>query len=164
MPGYNGHITFSVLLSLGIFLLFSLLHSIYDLSIFSPILGTIGGNFFLFITVMAFGLLPDIDTNSLGQFLFYSLFLIIDICLIFLGEYKLSAYFGLIALFPIISKHRGWTHSRISAIVLPMLLFIVPSIVSKELLWDIMPFSIAGSISYLGHLLIDGELFRKRKA
>ena len=33
-------------------------------------------------------------------------------------EYKIAAYFGLVIITPLLSKHRGWTHSSLTMFLL----------------------------------------------
>jgi membrane-bound metal-dependent hydrolase YbcI (DUF457 family) len=161
VSNYRGHIGFSFGLALGIFVIFFLLYTMFSINILAFPLKSTLGQFFLLTVVISFGIWPDIDTNSVAQDIFYSLFFLADVALIFLEYYKISAIFGLIALLPIVAKHRGWTHSRLSAILTPALIFIVPSMVNRELALNYLPFAFAGVLGYLGHLLLDGKLFSK---
>jgi hypothetical protein len=70
----------------------------------------------LYVVSILFGLWPDVDTNSKGQDIFFGLAFIINIFLIASGRIEASAYLGLLAMTPIIGKHRGWTHSKIAMI------------------------------------------------
>ena len=74
-----------------------------------------------------FALWPDVDIKSIGQKLFYTIFFVTDVVLIFyFKELETAAYFGLLIILPILAKHRGWTHSRITAILLPTPLMLAP--------------------------------------
>lgn len=50
---------------------------------------------------------PDVDTKSKGQSLFYWLVFTIDVLLIWNKQIQAAAYLGIIALLPLLSKHRG---------------------------------------------------------
>jgi len=55
---------------------------------------------------LMFAVWPDVDIKSIGQKFFYTVFLLVDLILIYLEEYKIAAYFGLIIILPI------WTLSN----------------------------------------------------
>lgn len=99
-------------------------------------------------------LFPDTDTNSVGQDIFYTFFVIVDLYLIFTQKWKEAAILGLIAMFPVVSHHRGWTHSFLAAIILPLPLLFpeflqVPTILTGWLMF------LAVVVGYLSHLLLD---------
>ena len=72
------------------------------------------------------GLWPDVDTKSKSQQIFYRLFLLSNVILIYKGYYAISAFFGLFAMFPLIGNHRGWTHSKLTMLLLPAVFLILP--------------------------------------
>ncbi|MEM0964512.1 MAG: metal-dependent hydrolase, partial [Bacteroidota bacterium] len=63
----------------------------------------------LFGLCLMFGLWPDVDTNSKGQNLFYSIFFVVDVVLIGAQKFEEAAYLGLFCILPALGKHRGWT-------------------------------------------------------
>ena len=69
---------------------------------------------------------PDVDIKSTSQVIFYRLFAVVNIVLIFLKMYVYSAFLGFFAMLPMLGKHRGWTHSRITMLLLPAILTIAP--------------------------------------
>ena len=80
-----------------------------------------------FTVALLFGLFPDVDIKSKSQKIFYSLLFVLNLSLIlFFQRYLESAILGLFAMLPILSKHRGWTHSRITMILLPGLFLVIP--------------------------------------
>ena len=98
MPGYKGHIVGGI----GIFLLLSYFLVPSEISIITKI------ECLLF--ALAGSLFPDIDINSKGQRLFYSLFmLILAVCLKF-GRWFACGVMSLILCVPIIAKHRSIFH------------------------------------------------------
>ena len=124
------------------------------------------------------GLWPDVDTKSKSQQIFYRLFLLSNIVLIYKGYYSISAFFGLFAMLPLIGNHRGWTHSKLTMLLLPAVFLIVPIYFQRDqldryellaaqnlvLLKGGLPFYTAGLIGYATHLHLDGILLRSRKA
>lgn len=76
---------------------------------------------------------PDIDIKSKSQRVIYAILIPIDLALILLMYYELAAMVGLLAMVPNILKHRGATHSRLAAIVLPLPLLIIPVFVICKL-------------------------------
>jgi len=115
----------------------------------------------LFVLSMLFALFPDVDTNSKGQDFFVGLAFVVDILLIINGNIQAAAYLGLIAMLPIISHHRGWTHSKLAMLAVPLPLLIVPYFHNEK----ILPISIiyygAAVAGYFSHLLLDGLIWRK---
>ncbi len=140
----------------------------------------------LFCFAIAFlcSLWPDVDIKSKSQQIFYSLFVMVNLILILKEAYQFSAFFGLFAMLPMLSKHRGWTHSRLTMILFPALFVIIPlyfeSGVSnmidfwqrlKDLDWSSeakrgLPTYLAGVIGYATHLQVDGilQILPKKRA
>ncbi|MDE0481145.1 MAG: metal-dependent hydrolase [Candidatus Poribacteria bacterium] len=142
-----------------------------------------------FAIALLFGLWPDVDIKSKSQQIFYTVLFLLNASLILsLKRYLEAALLGLFAMLPILSRHRGWTHSKISMILLPGVFLVIPIYVAypnwgtgwKELpelldslvTWEGLPdilrsglaFYLAGLIGYASHLYLDGILFRSRKA
>ena len=72
-----------------------------------------------FVIAVLSGLWPDVDTKSKSQQIFYRIFIIFNVVLIYIGHYSISAFFGLFAMLPLIGNHRGWTHSKLTMLLLP---------------------------------------------
>ena len=142
-----------------------------------------------FAVALLFGLWPDVDITSKSQKYFYSVLFVLNALLIFvLHRYIEAALLGLFAMIPILSKHRGWTHSKITMIIFPSLFLLIPiyveypnwgtevdgasDIIDALVSWERLPnvlrgglaFYVAGFIGYASHLYLDGILFRSRKA
>lgn len=142
-----------------------------------------------FTIALLFGLFPDVDIKSKSQKIFYTLLFIFNLSLIiFFRRYLEAAILGLFAMLPILSKHRGWTHSRITMILLPGLFLVIPLYVEfsgygvgwkklpdvfdalvehenlDETFWSGLAFYSAGLIGYASHLYLDGILFHSRKS
>lgn len=113
----------------------------------------------LVISVL-FALFPDIDTNSKGQNIFYGFALLVDILLIWNGNIQAAAYLGLIAMLPVVGKHRGWTHSKVAMIVVPLPLLIVPYLYNEHAIKIAAVYYGAAVAGYFSHLLLDGLIFK----
>lgn len=114
----------------------------------------------LFVLAILFGLWPDVDTNSKGQDIFYGLGFTLDVVLIWQGYLEAAAYLGLLAMLPILGKHRGWTHSKWAMVVIPLPILIVPYLYNDEILITSTLFYIAAVTGYFSHLLLDGRITR----
>ena len=107
-----------------------------------------------------FSLWPDVDIKSIGQKTFYSIFFVTDAILIFyFKDYKTAAFFGLLIILPVLSKHRGWTHSKITAVLFPAPLVLVPMYVFGGTLLEGLPYYFAAMTGYFSHLFFDKKLF-----
>ena len=157
MSGFRGHILGSVILTTLIIFALSHIRTYFNLNI--------GFNTYLeIITIYAvsilFSLFPDIDTNSLGQKIFYSLIFITNIYLFTKGEYKYSAILGLVALLPVLSKHRGWTHRKLTMLIICSPFLIFPFISNSMKIEEGILFFFAAIIGYSSHLVFDGVFFK----
>lgn len=141
-----------------------------------------------FVVAVLFGLWPDVDIKSKSQKIFYTVLFALNVVLIvFLQKYLESALLGLFAMLPIMSRHRGWTHAKITMILIPSVFLLIPiyatysewgtdgtlvdslnALREWEGLTDAVrsgfPFYVASFIGYATHLHLDGILFRSRKA
>lgn len=114
----------------------------------------------IFVVTVLFGLWPDIDTNSKGQDIFFGIAFVTDIALIATGRMEAAAFLGLLAMTPIISHHRGWTHSKVAMFLVPLPLLLVPYLYKPALLpWAFLIYG-AGVTGYFSHLLLDGLIVR----
>lgn len=115
----------------------------------------------VFVVGILFGLFPDVDTNSKAQDIFFGFAFIIDILLIWSRHIQAAAYLGLIAMLPIVTHHRGWTHSKLAMVLVPLPILVIPG------LYDIamLPISIvlygAAVSGYFSHLFLDGLIWKK---
>lgn len=112
----------------------------------------------VFVISMLFALFPDIDIKSKGQVLFYWMVFILDILLIWGRQITVAAYLGLIAMLPLLSKHRGWTHSIIAALVVPAPIVLLPYLYDDKTLPVAVIFYGAAVVGYVSHIALDGEL------
>lgn len=105
------------------------------------------------LTVLA-SLFPDVDTNSLGQDIVYGVLIIVDAYLIYKGLYKEAAILGFLAMTPVVAEHRGWTHSYLTATILPLPL-LYPSIFHLPVLFSGSIMYAAAVSGYVSHIFID---------
>lgn len=111
-----------------------------------------------------FGLWPDVDTNSKAQNWFYAVLFGLDIVLISYEEFRAAAYVGLIAMLPILGKHRGWTHNPLAIVIIPLPLLILPFLYNETLPWSGLPYYGAAVVGYFSHLWFDSLIWpRKRR-
>ena len=111
---------------------------------------------------------PDVDIKSKSQRLIYLLLFILDLLLILEGAYLASALLGLLLILPLLGKHRGWTHSRWSMVLLPSPLLWIPMYLNGSLsVFTGLPYYLAAVIGYATHLFLDAHLLpwqrRRRK-
>jgi membrane-bound metal-dependent hydrolase YbcI (DUF457 family) len=114
----------------------------------------------ILVLAVLFALFPDVDTNSKGQNIFFGLALAVDVLLIWSGNIQAAAYLGLIAMLPVVSKHRGWTHSKLAMVLVPLPIVIVPYLYSHKVLSIVLVYYGAAVAGYLSHLLLDGLIFK----
>lgn len=159
MAGYKGHIAGAVVVNAAYVAGAAFLPG--------EILDKTGGLFsdwqftaFLFFIAMLFGLWPDIDTNSKGQDIFFGAGFLLDIVLIWQGYIEAAAYLGLIAMTPIVGKHRGWTHSKWAMFLIPLPIVIVSYLHRESVLPTTLIIYGAAVAGYFSHLLLDGRITR----
>lgn len=115
----------------------------------------------LYVVAALFGLFPDVDTNSKAQDLFFGIAFISNVLLILSGRLEAAAYLGLIAMTPIVGKHRGWTHKKWAMFVIPLPIVLIPYLYQSD---NILPASLiygAAVIGYFSHLLLDGLIWKR---
>lgn len=115
----------------------------------------------LFVVGILFALFPDVDTNSKAQDIFFGLAFPVDILLIWGGYIQAAAYLGLIAMLPIITHHRGWTHAKWAMLVVPLPILIVPYLYNEAMLLVGLVYYGAAVVGYFSHLLLDGLIWRR---
>lgn len=110
----------------------------------------------VFVIAMLFALFPDVDTKSKGQGIFYWTVFLCDLLLIWSKHFEAAAYLGIVAVLPLLGKHRGWTHSKWAAFLIPLPILIVPYLANDNLLPVSVVYYGAAVVGYLSHLLLDG--------
>ena len=159
MPGYKGHVVGGVLAgaayigALEIAPNATIRHTAGLLSEWQLFVG-------LFVIAVLFALWPDVDTNSKGQNIFFGIAFATDILLIAAGRLEAAAYLGLLAMTPIIGKHRGWTHSKLAMVLVPLPIVLVPYMYRQSALTPALLIYGAAVAGYFSHLLLDGLIFK----
>lgn len=115
----------------------------------------------VFVIGMLFGLFPDVDTNSKAQDIFYWTLFPIDILLLANGNVEAAAYLGLIAMLPVLSHHRGWTHSKWAMFLIPLPIVLIPYLYNDEILPVASVYYGAAVIGYFSHLALDGLIWKR---
>ncbi len=110
----------------------------------------------VFVLAMLFGLFPDVDTNSKAQDIFLGLAFVVDVLLIATDHLQAAAYLGLIAMLPIVTHHRGWTHNKLAMLLVPLPILLVPWLYNSEMLVPSVVYYGAAVAGYFSHLLLDG--------
>ena len=114
----------------------------------------------LFVIAVLFGLFPDIDTNSIGQNIFFGIAFAAEIILVATGKFEPAAYLGLLAMTPIVGKHRGWTHSKLAMILVPAAIVVVPYMHNHHV-WTLSLLLYGAAFAgYFSHLLLDGLIVK----
>jgi membrane-bound metal-dependent hydrolase YbcI (DUF457 family) len=114
----------------------------------------------VFVLAVLFGLFPDVDTNSKAQNIFIGLAFALDVLLIASGRIEAAAYLGLVAMTPIITHHRGWTHTKWAMVAVPLPILIVPYLYNHAILPAAIVYYGAAFVGYFSHLLLDGLIIR----
>lgn len=115
----------------------------------------------LFVVSMLFGLLPDVDTNSKAQDIFFALAFSLDVALIYIGRIEAAAYLGLLAMAPIVGKHRGWTHKKWAMLIVPLPILLLPYLYDESNLVVGLLFYGSAVAGYFSHLLLDGLIWKR---
>lgn len=155
MANYKGHIAGG----LGIGALYAGLLLWAPVTYFAEAAGLLQGWEALaavFVLAMLFGLFPDVDTNSKAQDIFLGTAFLVDVILIATGHIQAAAYLGLIAMLPIITHHRGWTHTKWAMLAVPLPILLVPYLYNKAILPISLVYYGAAVAGYFSHLLLDG--------
>jgi membrane-bound metal-dependent hydrolase YbcI (DUF457 family) len=110
MPSYKGHMIGGLVSYAGV---------LYLLRCHNPTVFTAAE--WLFFTLIG-ALFPDIDTKSKGQKFFYQLVGILLFVLLLQKRFQAVAFVAIIALFPLLVRHRGITHSLYFIVGLSLLI------------------------------------------
>lgn len=159
MANYKGHITGGVVFT-GAYTLAMLFAPVERLAEYASLLYDWQAMFAVFVIGMLFALFPDVDTNSKGQDLFYWIIFPLDLLLIYGGQFQAAAYLGLIAILPILTHHRGWTHSKWAMLLIPLPIILVPWLYNDNVLPISLVYYGAAVVGYFSHLFLDGLIWR----
>lgn len=160
MANYKGHIAGGAVFT-GVYTLAMFYAPVERLAEYAHLLYDWQAMTAVFVIGMLFALFPDVDTNSKGQDLFYWIIFPLDLLLIYAGQFQAAAYLGLIAILPILTHHRGWTHSKWAMFLIPLPIIIVPYLYND----DVLPISLvyygAAVTGYFSHLFLDGLIWKR---
>lgn len=143
MANYKGHLIGGAV-AYGIFLLVGQLHNISFYTALEWLLFSLAGALF-----------PDIDTKSKGQKLFYWFLLFFFFFAILKENFSVCAILGIIAIIPMLVRHRGLFHSLWFITVISSLIVFFGGIYFpcyKYILFFDMSFFFVGALS---HILLD---------
>lgn len=115
----------------------------------------------VFVVGMLFGLFPDVDTNSKAQDIFFWTVFPLDILLIWNGYIEAAAYLGLIAMLPVVSHHRGWTHKKWAMFLVPLPILLIPYLYNDAILPSSVVYYGAAVVGYFSHLALDGLIWKR---
>tara|TARA_B100001250_G_scaffold409020_1_gene432505 strand:- start:1495 stop:2016 length:522 start_codon:yes stop_codon:yes gene_type:complete len=125
----------------------------------------------LWITTLFFSLFPDLDAASVPQRWFFRLVFLILLVLGWYERYDMATLIALLALLPLLDHHRGWTHWKISPLLVGPILAVVfnywnfrsdlNGTFSWESVWQSIRehevYLIACLLGWYTHLLLDGH-------
>ena len=140
MPGYKGHLAgAAVTYAIGLYFLMG----------FEPSGITMAE---WFMCTCAGALFPDVDIKSKGQKLLYRILLILFGFLLLTERYQLLSFVSILAIVPMIVRHRGLFHNIWFVVFFPVTVasiigFLFPGY-QTLLYYDIL-FFVAGAISHL---------------
>ncbi len=115
----------------------------------------------VFVIAQLFALFPDVDTNSKAQDIFFWIVFPVDVLLIWNGYWQAAAYLGLVAMLPIMTHHRGWTHRQWAMITVPLPIVLIPYIANDKVLAISLVYYGAAVAGYFSHLLLDGLVWKR---
>lgn len=163
MAGYRGHLAGAAVFFAGYLVVLIYVFSVDAAYRQFSLPEMIGYPLALLALTLMFGLWPDVDTDSKGQNLFYSIFFVTDLFLIVTEQFVEAAYLGLFALLPALGHHRGWTHTWWAMLLIPSPLLILPYLHMPERPLVGLPFYGAAVVGYFSHLFMDGMILRFKK-
>ena len=160
MANYKGHLVGGVVLT-GIYTAAISFAPVERFAEYAQVLQDYQALVAVFVIGMLFSLFPDVDTNSKGQDLFYWILFPIALLLIYWEQFQAAAYLGIIGMLPVLSHHRGWTHTKWAMFVIPLPIIIVPYLYSEKVLAFSLVLYGAAVVGYFSHLLLDGLIWRR---
>ncbi len=160
MANYKGHVAGGALLG-GVYYACIFYLPIQQFAETAGLLQNWQAIFAIFVISMLFGLFPDVDTNSKAQDLFFAIAFPLDILLLWTGSIQAAAYLGLIAMLPVVGKHRGWTHKKWAMIAVPLPILLIPYLYNDAVLSISVVYYGAAVSGYFSHLLFDGLIWKR---
>lgn len=160
MANYKGHIAGGVVFT-GVYTVAMLFASVERLAEYASLLYDWQAMFAVFVIGMLFALFPDVDTNSKAQDIFFWTVFPLDALLIYSGQFQAAAYLGLIAMLPIVTHHRGWTHSKWAMFLVPLPIVLIPWLYNEKVLAISLVYYGAAIVGYFSHLFLDGLIWKR---
>ncbi|SKA66543.1 metal-dependent hydrolase [Desulfobaculum bizertense] len=148
MPGYKEHLTGGAATAGG-----SLLIACLALPV--ALKPNLPEGLALFSICVLMSLFPDVDTDSKGQRWFYSILVVVDLALMWFGKYHWAAILGLVAMFPALDHHRGWTHTWWAMLLVPLPIILFPVFFLAMDWQPMVPYYVAAVLGYFSHLFLD---------
>jgi len=123
-------------------------------------------------TTAFFSLFPDLDTSSVPQRWFFRLVFLLLMGLGWNERYELATLVALLSILPLLDHHRGWTHWKVSPLIVSVLLgtayeyWRARHAFIQGFSWDNVRvlleghavFLVACVVGWYTHLLLDGRL------
>lgn len=159
MASYRGHLFGGFVAAVGYTLAVTML-PVAQMAEYAHVLNGTEAIAAVFVIAMLFSLFPDVDTKSKGQWIFYWLVFLLDGLLIWTRHLEAAAYLGLIATLPLLGHHRGITHRKLAALIVPLPIVIIPYLYNEKMLPISVVYYGAAAIGYLSHLLLDGLIVK----
>ena len=128
MSNFQGHFNAGLIMSsavVGVAVFTSYIQfnpNIFQLSLHDINLQHIIG---IFCTTLFFSLFPDLDTASIPQRWFYRIMLVILTLCYFFDRQDIFSILAFLSIFPMLHKHRGWTHNKSTPWLIALFLAIV---------------------------------------
>ena len=159
MASYRGHLIGGLVAAAGYTVVVTML-PVTQMAEYAHVLNGTEAIASVFVIAMLFSLFPDVDTKSKGQWIFYWAIFLLDALLIWTRHLEAAAYLGLIATLPLLGHHRGITHSKLAAFIVPLPIVIIPYLYNEKMLPISVVYYGAAVVGYLSHLLLDGLIVR----
>lgn len=158
MASYRGHIWGGLLFFVPLIILLVFFFELYK----QPLPMLLAQVAILLGVTLLFALFPDIDIKSKGQRIFYLIFFCVDLVLIVTNHWREAAFLGLFAMLPLLTEHRGWTHSFWASLIIPLPFLLVPIWFAKSGWKAGLPYYLAAVAGYLSHRFMDGIFFGRK--
>jgi hypothetical protein len=128
----------------------------------------------LFVTALFMALFPDLDTTSVPQRWFFRGMFILLAILYFQKELEIFCLLAFVTLLPVMHKHRGWTHWKVTPWLVALFLaiiwehFRVQDTMRERFSWENVWGTLYGSrafvfacvLGHYTHLLLDSRRIR----
>lgn len=121
----------------------------------------------LFFSCLFMSLFPDLDTASIPQRWFYRMMLMVIPSVYFFGTPFQLFLVSLFSVAPLVHKHRGWTHWKITPFILSLGLVIAYDqnkgfyeIKRFDLLFNYSVFIMSFVLGHYTHLLLDSKAIK----